>query len=111
MFEFLAEQSQKNRDALRDEANAVRDLFIKTSALVAIPLTAAITLAGIFFFHNLNEMKQEMVDEGKAEAKLEIQKMNKQIDDTLQLQFATPNIQKTIDKAAETATRNSLKFA
>jgi len=109
LLKFLREEAEANRAALRDESQAVRDLFIKTSQIVAIPLTAAIVLAGIFFYHNLNEMKQSMIDEGRAEAKLEIQKMDKHIDDTLQDEFKTERIQTIIQNAAEIATQKEAK--
>ncbi len=109
LLRFLSEESRQNRGALRDEALAIRELFVRTSKIVAIPLTAAIVLAGIFFFHNLNEMKQEMVNEGRDEAKLEIQKMDRQIDDTLQDEFKTEKIQATIKSAAEAATQKEAK--
>jgi len=105
LLKFLGEESRNNREALRNEANSVRDLFVKTSAIVAIPLTVAIALAGILFVHNLNEMKDQMVEDGKAQAALEINKMDGQIDQTLQSEFAAPKIQRTIHQAAENATR------
>ena len=109
LLQFLREEADKNRQSLRDESLAVRELFIKTSRIVAIPLTAAIVLAGIFFYHSLSEMKQSMVDEAQTEAKLEIKKMDGQIDDTLKQQFSTESMQDRIYKAAETATEGKAK--
>jgi hypothetical protein len=105
ILRFLSEESRKNREAMRQEASAVNELFIRASKIVAIPLAVVIALAGIFFYRSLGEMKQEMVNEGKIEAKLEIQKMEKHIDETLEAQFATDKIKTTIQQAAQNATR------
>jgi hypothetical protein len=109
LLRFLREEADKNRESLRDESLAVRELFVKTSGIVAIPLTAAIVLAGIFFYHSLDEMKKSMIDEAQTETKLEIKKMDGQIDDTLQQQFTTKSMQDRIDRAAETATEGKAK--
>ena len=120
LLKFLREQAEANRNALREDALAnraaqsqesesVRKLFTVTSSIVAVPLAVALTLAGIFWFRDMNTMKQAMKQEGEAAAKLEIQKMDRHIDDTLQAQFSTKSMQDRIDRAAEIATEGKAK--
>jgi hypothetical protein len=120
LVKFLREQAEANRSALREEAIAnrsaqreesaeIRKLFTVTSSIVAAPLVAALALAGIFWFRDMNTMKEAMKQEGEAAAKLEIQKMDSHIDDTLQAQFSTKSMQDRIDRAAEAATEGKAK--
>lgn len=80
LLKFLSEESRKNREALRDETLAVRELFVKTSQIVAIPLTAAILLAGAFFYRNLDDMKKSADDTVETEAKLKIKEQGERIE-------------------------------
>lgn len=105
LLKFLREEADASRKAQREESEANRKLFLGTSAIVAIPLTVLLTLSGIFFYHDINTMKEAMKAQGEASAKVEIQKMDKQIDDTLHAQFKMETIQETIQKAAVVATR------
>jgi hypothetical protein len=120
LFKFLREQSEANRLALqqevqanraaqREDAEAVRRLFTTTSAIVAIPLAVALTLAGIFWFKDMNSMKEQLEKEGKAAEQVEIEKMDAHIDATLQQQFTTKAMQDRIDRAAEQATEGKAK--
>jgi len=109
LLKFLREESEANRNAQRSEAEAIRKLFTVTSSIVAIPLGVALVLAGIFWFRDMNTMKQSMRLEGEAAAKLEIQKMDSHIDETLQTQFSTKSMQDRIDRAAEVATEGKAR--
>ncbi|MGH9524140.1 MAG: hypothetical protein ACRD3E_16580 [Terriglobales bacterium] len=109
LFTFLREEAQANREALRTEADATRKLFTVISGIVAIPLAIAIAIAGWLWSHDLNTMKEAMKQEGEAAAKIEIKKMDEQIDETLQSQFQKDTIQSTIKSAAIDATRNEAK--
>ena len=120
MFKFLREQAEANRSALREDAlanraaqredvEAVRRLFTTTSTIVAIPLAVALTLAGIFWFKDMNSMKEQLEKEGKAAEQAEIEKMDAHIDATLQQQFTTKAMQDRIDRAAEKATEGKAK--
>jgi hypothetical protein len=109
MFKFLREQAEANRAAQREDAEAVRKLFTTTSAIVAIPLAVALTLAGVFWFKDMNSMKEQLEKEGKAAEKAEIEKMDAHIDETLQQQFTTKAMQDRIDRAAEQATEGKAK--
>jgi hypothetical protein len=80
LFKFLAEQTQKDREALREESIKVRQLFIITSTIVSVPLGAAILFASWLFHGSLNEMKDGLIKQGNAEAQVEIQRMDEQID-------------------------------
>lgn len=104
ILKFLREEAEQNRKAQRDESDANRKLFLDTSKIVAIPLAVLLTLAGIFFYRDINTMKEAMKAEGEAEAKAEIKRMDQHIDDTLEERFKSENIQKTIQKAALDAT-------
>jgi hypothetical protein len=105
LLRFLREESEANRKAQREESDANRKLFLDTSKVVAIPLAVLLTLSGIFFYHDVNTMKEAMKAQGEESARIEIQKMDKHIDETLESQFKTETIQKTIQQAAEVATR------
>ena len=105
LLKFLSEESEANRKAQRNESDANRKLFLDTSKIVAIPLAVLLTLSGIFFYHDVNAMKEAMKAQGEESARIEIQKMDKHIDETLEAQFKTETIQNTIQHAAETATR------
>lgn len=120
LVKFLREQSEANRSALREEAianrsaqceesEAIRKLFTLTSSIVAIPLAVALALAGIFWYRDMNTMKEAMKQEGEAAAKLEIKRMDTHIDETLQAQFNTKSMQDRIDRAAEIATAGKAK--
>jgi len=104
ILKFPREEAEQNRKAQRDESDANRKLFLVTSKIVAIPLAVLLTLAGIFFYRDINTMKEAMKAEGEAEAKAEIKRMDQHIDDTLEERFKSENIQKTIQKAALDAT-------
>ena len=104
ILKFLREEAEQNRKAQREESDANRKLFLDTSKIVAIPLAVLLTLAGIFFYRDINTMKEAMKAEGEAEAKAEIKRMDQHIDNTLEERFKSDNIQKTIQKAALDAT-------
>lgn len=105
LLTFLREEAEANREAQRKESEANRKLFLGTSAIVAIPLTVLLTLSGIFFYHDVDTMKKAMEAQGEASAQVEIQRMDKHIDDTLQEKFKSEAIQNTIQQAAVVATR------
>jgi hypothetical protein len=107
--ESLRQEAQANRAAQREESESIRKLFTATSTIVAIPLAVALTLAGIFWFRDMNSMKEALEKEGKAAEQAEIDKMNSHIDSTLQEQFTTKSMQDRIDKAAELATEGKAK--
>ena len=104
LLKFLRDEAEANRKAQRDESDANRKLFLDTSKIVAIPLAVLLTLAGIFFYHDVNTMKEAMKAEGEAEAHAEIKRMDANIDQTLEDRFKSENIQKTIQQAALEAT-------
>jgi hypothetical protein len=104
ILKFLRDEAEQNRKAQREESDANRKLFLETSKIVAIPLAVLLTLAGIFFYRDVNTMKEAMKAEGEAEAKAEIKRMDEHIDQTLEERFKSENIQKTIQQAALDAT-------
>ena len=105
IFKFLREESEANRAAQRDEAEANRKLLLDTAKWVSVIVSVALTIAGVLLFRDLDTFKQQLRNEGEGEAKNEIKRMDKQIDDTLQAQFGTEKIQATITSGAEGATR------
>jgi hypothetical protein len=105
LLKFLREEAEASRKAQREESDANRKLFLDTSKIVAIPLAVLLTLSGIFFYHDINTMKEAMKAQGEASAQAEIQKMDKHIDETLQEKFKSETIQNTIQQAAVVATR------
>jgi hypothetical protein len=108
MLKFLREEAEANRIAQREESDLNRKLFLDTSKIVAIPLAVLLTLAGIFFYRDVNTMKEAMKTEGEAEARAEIKRMDANIDQTLEDRFKSDNIQNTIQQAAlEAATKQA----
>lgn len=104
LLKFLREESEQNRKAQREESDANRKLFLDTSKVVAIPLAVLLTLSGIFFYRDVNTMKEAMKTEAESEARAEIKRMDEHIDQTLEDRFKADNIQRTIQQAALDAT-------
>lgn len=102
ILSFLREELQKNRDALRDESEAVRNLFTKTASIAAIPLSIAILIAGFFWFHSLADLKQAAVQQAQSEADLEVKAK-------LREEFSTDRIRETIRTAAEDAAQKEAR--
>lgn len=109
LLKFLREEAEANRRAQREEADANRKLLTDTFKIISPILVVVIALAGFFWFHDLATLKEAIKNEGEAEAKVEIEKMHKHIDETLQARFEKEEIQKTITSAAEAATQKEAK--
>src|SRR5271157_6088223 len=109
LLKFLREEAEANRKAQREEADANRKLLTDTFKIISPILVVVVALAGFFWFHDLATLKEAIKNEGEAEAKVEIKKMDQHIDETLQARFEKEEIQKTIQNAAETATQKEAK--
>jgi hypothetical protein len=109
LLKFLREEADANRKAQREEADANRQLLTDTLKIVSPILAVVIAVAAFLWFHDLATLKEAIRSEGEAEAKIEIKKMDKQIDDTLQSQFQREEIQRTIRIAAEAAAQKEAK--
>jgi len=114
LLDFLQEQSEKNRVHLREEANAVRGLFISTARWVGIPFGIFIAIAAWFSWSSLRDMKQDLVSQAQAAATLQVQQskdelqksqddMKQQVKDKLQEEFRTERLHETMRVAAEKA--------
>jgi hypothetical protein len=82
LLRFLREENEKNRTALRDEAEAARKFFVDATKLVSYPLTALVVIAGFLGWNNisnfmtdLKKQSQEQVERAvPGEVKSEVQR-------------------------------------
>jgi hypothetical protein len=109
LLKFLREEAAANREAQRDDADANRKLLTDTFKILSPVLLAIIGLAAFLWYRDLATLKESIKNEAEAEAKLEIQKMDSHIDDTLKAQFQKDEIQRTIKDAAVIATQREAK--
>ena len=72
IFKFLREESEANRAAQRDEAEANRKLLLDMAKWVSVIVSVALTIAGVLLFRDLDTFKQQLRNEGEGEAKNEI---------------------------------------
>src|SRR5215471_16735872 len=104
MFEFLRKESAASRDALREEAEANRRLMIQTVEFASIPISILLVIAAYLGYRSISDVKQSIIAEAGRQTNAEIVRMRGVIDERLDEQFKTPNLQGTIQHAAREAT-------
>ena len=104
LFQFLHDESEASRTTLREESKADRELLFGTIKIVSSVLGILILIAGYFGYRSIEDVKQQIIAEAKRQTNAEIKHMEVDIDNRLNEQFKTPNIQQTIQRAAREAT-------
>jgi hypothetical protein len=61
LLQFLREENEANRRAVREDAEASRGLLKFTVWLVAVPITALIIVVGWFGFKSVNDLRTTVV--------------------------------------------------
>lgn len=95
LMTFLRQESVANKDHLRNQAEADRELLKHTLWIVALPLTALITVAGIFGFRSVSDLKDTIRTQAQTETKTEIARM--QADTEKQIKAMQGEIRNRLD--------------
>jgi hypothetical protein len=109
LITFLRQESQANRDALREDSTANRELLLGAIRIVAIPVGAAIVFLGLFGFKSFSDLKDQLQNSATQQINSETLKMQQEIRNRLDDQFKTPVLQGLVRDAARDATEKSAK--
>ena len=107
LLQFLRQENEANRTAIRGDAEANRKLLIDTVKLVSIPVGILILIAGWMGFRSINDLKATLEAEARQSTQAEITRMQAEIRTRLGEQFQTPILQKTVRDAAVEATKTA----
>jgi hypothetical protein len=118
LLQFLREENAANRAAVREDAEASRNLLRHTVWIVSIPVFALVSIAAFLGFRSITDLKQTIRDEARRETKAEIARMQTEtqaeiarmqteIRTTLQKQFQQPTLQNLVKDAAAESTRTA----
>jgi hypothetical protein len=107
LLQFLRQENEASRTAIRVDAEANRKLLIDTVKFVSIPVGILIVIAGWMGFKSINDLKTTLEAEARQSTQAEITRMQSEIRARLSEQFQTPNLQKTIKDAAVEATKTA----
>jgi hypothetical protein len=80
LLTYLRTENISNREYLRDQADADRNLLTKTAKLVAVPLAVLIAVVGFLGFKSLSDLKSAIQNEAHSESKAEIARMQTETD-------------------------------
>ena len=97
LLTYLGDENRKNREALRDDAEANRKLLGDSIKWVSVPLSLLITIAGFLGWNSLEQIKKQ----GTAFYVEAQTNESKAVQERLDKEFAKDNIQKTIQVAVQ----------
>jgi len=120
LLTYLRTENISNREYLRDQADADRDLLTKTAKLVAVPLAVLIAVVGFLGFKSLSDLKSAIQNEAHSESKAEIARMQTETDaqiksmqsdirERLNQQFQSQNLRGIVMEAAKEHTQTTAK--
>jgi len=69
LLKYLREENEKNRLALRKEAEATRKFFVDSMKLVSYPLTALVVIAGFLGWNNISNFRDDLKSQAEGEIK------------------------------------------
>lgn len=107
LLTFLRQETAAQRDALREDAKANRDMLIGATRIIAIPVTAAIVLVGWLGWKSFSDLKGQLAASATEQIKTETLRMQSEIRKKLTEEFQTPNIQRTVKESAQDATQKA----
>jgi hypothetical protein len=107
LMQFLREENEANRRAVREDAQASRDLLRFTVWLVTIPIAALILVVGWFGFKTVGDLKDALEKEAETSTKAEISRMQGEIRNRLDQEFQTPRLQQMVKATAAEYTKTS----
>lgn len=107
LLQFLREQNDANRTAIRNEAEANRKLLLDTVKFVSIPVAMLIAIAGFLGFRSISDLKATLEAEARRSTQSEIKTMQGEIQKELNEQFQTPSLKAMVQNAAAEYTRTA----
>lgn len=118
LLQFLRQENEANRAAIRTDADANRKLLLDTVKLVSIPVTALILVAGWFGFRSISDLKETLESDARGSTQAEIARMQQstqaeitrmqgEIRSRLNEQFQTPTLRKLVEDAAKESTKTA----
>ena len=107
LLQFLREENEANRRAVRDDAEANRKLLLDTVKIVSVPVGILILIAGWMGFRSIGDLKSTLESEAQQSTQAEIARMQTEIRTRLSEQFQTPALQQAVKDAAVEATKTA----
>lgn len=105
LLQFIREENEANRKAVRDDAESNRKVFLDTMKIVSIPLSLIVLVAAFFGIKSIGDVKDAIQNEARRETQTEITRMQSEIRTRLDQQFQTPALQKMVKEAAKESTK------
>jgi hypothetical protein len=106
-LQFLRQENDANRTAIRVESEANRKLLLDTVKIVSIPVGILILVAGWMGFHSISDLKATLEAEARQSTRDEISRMQVEIRQKLTDQFQTPSLQQMVKQAAAESTKTA----
>ena len=107
LLEFIRTESSANRAAVREDAESNRKLLLDTVKIISIPMSLVIVLFTFLGIKSMGDIKETIQTEARRETQSEITRLQKEIRQSLEEQFQTPNLQKLVKEAARESTEKS----
>jgi hypothetical protein len=107
LLQFLRAENEANRNAVRDDAESNRKIFLDTMKIVSIPLSLIIVVATFLGIKSIGDAKGVIQAEACRETQAEVTRMQSEIRVHLDQQFQTPTLQKLVKDAAKESTETS----
>ncbi len=107
LLQFLREENEANRTAVRDDAEKNRKLLLDTIKIASVAISLIVLVAAFFGLKSISDVKDAIRTEAGRETQSEITRMQGEIRKRLDDQFQTPALQKLIKDAAKEVTEKS----
>lgn len=117
LLQFLREENEANRQALRDDATATRGLITDTIKFVSYPLTIILAVGIFMGWRDVAAIKKQLTERGVREVDEDAQKQSETISERIDMivntqvheKFTEPEIARTVETQVQSEVQKQLE--